>query len=270
MDGESYPPLEPLRIIHTQPLFSDNFSFLVVSKITVRLYVRIHDMKLIFPNIKKWAVPGKEKNVGNWLGILSILLTSIFYFFPFPGVLDFFGKDRVEIPGDSVIEQKLSLAKIEGVKYKRPSNAFVIAKPITLPVLNELTNPLVTESWGNKFILASVSPFKPLDQDIIFEPGQCRFLGKATHVDATKMEGSFEIENISCVDSRAKAYELTAKNLKVRRVGYVVRANDIGNTNLLLSMKGRVLTIGDKQNVIIVFDSPVNILQWIGKSLLRF
>jgi hypothetical protein len=84
------------------------------------------------------------------------------------------------------------------------------------------------------------------------------------------MEGSFEIENISCVDSRVEAYELTARMLKSRRIGRLARANDIGNMSLPLSMKDKVLTLDDEQNVIVVFDSPVSKLQWVGKSALRF
>lgn len=215
-------------------------------------------------------MPSKASVAGFWLSVFGIVLGTAYYIFPFSGVLSFFEKSRVEIPGDSLIEQKLSMAKIEGVKYKSPSNAFTIAKPLTLPVLNELTNPLVTESWGNKFMLASVSPFKPSNQDTIFDPGQCRFLGKATGVDTVKMEGTFDIETISCVDSRVEAYELTAKMLHSRRIGYLARASDIGNNSLPLSKNDKVLSLGDEQNVVVIFDNPVNQMRWVGKSALRF
>lgn len=219
---------------------------------------------------KKWTTPSKASVAGCYLGVFAIVLSTVYYFFPFASVLTFFERTQVKIPGDSLIEQKLNLAKIEGVKYKKLSNAYIIAKIVTLPVLNELTNPLVTESWGNKFLLASVSSFKPLDQDTIFESGQCRLSGKATLVNTAKMEGTFDIENISCVDSRVKAYKLTSEMLHSRRIGYLTRGDDIGNNALPLSMKGKILTLSEKQNVIVLFDSPVNQLQWVGKSAIRF
>ncbi len=119
-------------------------------------------------------------------------------------------------------------------------------------------------------MLASVSPFKPSDQNTIFEPGQCRLLGKATIVDAQKMEATFDIETISCVDSRVEAYELTAKMLHSHRIGYLARADDIGNKNLSLSWNDKVLTLNDEKNVVVIFDSPVSQLSWMGKSALRF
>ncbi|KPJ91000.1 MAG: hypothetical protein AMJ53_12520 [Gammaproteobacteria bacterium SG8_11] len=219
---------------------------------------------------KKWTTPSKASVAGYWLAIFGIVLGTVYYFFPFVGVLAFFDKSRMEIPGDSVVEKKLNLAKIEGVKYKNPTNAYVIAKPITLPILNELTNPLITESWGNKFMLASVSPFKPSAQDTIFEPGQCRFLGKATSLDTDKMVANFVIEVISCVDSRVEAYEITAKIRNSHRIGYLARVDDIGNSNLPLSWRDKILTINDEQNVVVIFDLPVSELKWVGKSALRF
>ena len=128
----------------------------------------------------------------------------------------------------------------------------------------------VTDSGGNQFLLVSVSPFKPSEQDTIFDPGQCHLLGKAIIVDAAKMEANFEIETISCVDSRVEAYELTAKILYSRRIGYLTRKDDFGNNSMPLTWKEKVLTLDDKNNVVVVFDSHVNQLKWVGKSAHRF
>jgi hypothetical protein len=230
-------------------------------------------MKLMIPNKqkwKKWTIPSKASVAGYWLSVLGILLAILYYFFPFAGVLTFFERTQVEIPGESFIEQKINLAKIEGVKYKNPNSAYVIVKTVTFPVLNRLTNLLTTELWGNQFLLVSVSPFKPSDQKTIFEPGQCRLSGKATHVNTTKMEGTFDIETISCVDSRVEAYKLTSEMLHSRRIGYLTRTNDIGNNNLPLIKKDKVLTLNDEKNIIVIFDTPVSQLQRVSKSSVRF
>ena len=219
---------------------------------------------------KKWTAPSKASYVGCWLGGLSLVLGTVFYFFPYPGVLAYFGKSRIEIPGDGVLEQRLSLAQIEGVKYKNATHAFVIAKPVNLLVLNELTNPAVRDSWGNHLLLASVSPFMPSEQDTIFGPGDCRLLGKAITVDAAKMEATFEIETISCGDSRGDAYELTSKMLHSRRIAYLTRKDDLGNNRIPITWRKKVLTIDNENNVVVVFDSSVKQLKRMGKVVQAF
>jgi hypothetical protein len=84
------------------------------------------------------------------------------------------------------------------------------------------------------------------------------------------MEAFFEIETISCGDTRADAYELTAKMLHSQRIGYLARKDDPGNTRMPLAWKRKTLTLDDENNVVIVFDSGVNQLKRMGKVALGF
>ena len=89
-------------------------------------------------------------------------------------------------------------------------------------------------------------------------------------VDAAKMEGFFEIDTISCGDSRADAYELTAKMLHSRRIGYLARKDDPFNTRIPLAWKGKALTLDAENNVVVVFDAGVNQLKRMGKMASGF
>ena len=194
----------------------------------------------------------------------------MFYLFPFRGFLTYFEKSRIEIPGDNIVVKKHNLAKIEGVKYAVPSNAVIIAKVVVLPVLNKMTNPIRMDSLGNKLVLVSVSPFKPSQQQTIFDPGQCILFGKATSIDEDKMQANLVIETISCIDSRVEAYELTADALDSNTIGYLARKEDIGNDKIPLSWNDKNLTIDYESNLIVVFDTPISELKCVGKSARRF
>ncbi len=217
---------------------------------------------------RKWTVPSKASVAGLWISVLGLLLSFVYYLFPFSGSSEV--AESVMVPGDSRLEQVLNRAKMEGVHYKYPSSAIVVAKPVVRPVLNELSNPLVMESPANIAMFTSVSPLKPLLQDMIFDPGQCRFIGKARDVNVSLMRASFEITAVSCVDSRAHAYELTAEMLDLRRLARVIPQADLAKEQLTIVWDDEALTLDAISNVIIMFEPPVARMALRGKAAERF
>ena len=111
----------------------------------------------------------------------------------------------IPVPGQNTIEQQLNLAKMEGVTATIPSTEFAMAIPFARPSLTKEEMPKGFE--GNLVALSNASPLRSENQDLVFSPGRCRFLGLVQWSDKPTLRGQASITTISCVLDNGGYYE---------------------------------------------------------------
>ncbi|WP_152681879.1 hypothetical protein [Chromobacterium subtsugae] len=196
----------------------------------------------------------------NRIGLLLTLVFGIFpisaWLFPFPGfsIYSIFTekKPTVAVPGDTKIEERINQAKMEGLSYKQSSADFFIGKIIIQPVLNDFENTQYAEALGNNVLLTNVSPFKPINMDLVFEPGQCKIQATASEINKEKNEATFQAEGLSCNDQK----NIYTTNSAEEYLGFLSPISDLSKNKLPLITEDKSLTI-ESSNVIVRFYRPI-------------
>lgn len=172
----------------------------------------------------------------------------------------------VKIPGQNAIDRAILQAKMEGSALKTPSASEVIAKFFVLP---SASNQLDTDT--TPFALVSVSPFKPLSSDFIFDAGDCRFLGYIIDFNSLSRAAVFSIETISCTDNSNQSYSLKFNDYKNAPQGLLADINAPTELHLtLLPEKDGIYSLPLYTNVLVKFVEPVNALNFNGRVETRF
>lgn len=220
----------------------------------------------MLPKIKqyrKWTLPSKYSFWGVWL---SVALGISSYVAPIDKLIHEMGRYRVEVPGNSEVERRINQAKMEGVAYKTPQSQNFLAKFINRPMLNYANEPEKLGEYDLYAALSSVTPVKPVDQELIFDPGKCRFSGSATEYNVKDKTAKFAIEGLSCVDSNFNYYGIESRN-----IGYIMSASNSATKKIpvIIDSDGYI-GINPEENVRVMLYEPIRELEYKGKSLLAF
>lgn len=172
----------------------------------------------------------------------------------------------VKVQGENVIDKALSQAKMEGANLATPSASEVVAKFFILPsVTGQLDTNLPL------FGLVSVSPFKPLNSDLIFDAGDCRFLGYVIDFNPLSRAAVFSIETISCTDNSSQSYSLQYDNYKNAPRGLLADVNSPTELHLTLSReRDGIYSLPLYTNALVKFVEPVVALNPNGRAITRF
>ncbi|MBN3183031.1 hypothetical protein H5A18_14100 [Pectobacterium brasiliense] len=171
----------------------------------------------------------------------------------------------VKVQGENAIDKALSQAKMEGANLMTPSATEVIAKFFVLP---SVTTQLDT---APPFALVSVSPFKPLNSDLIFDAGDCRFLGYVIDFYPLSRAGIFSIETISCTDNNSHSYSLKYDNYKNAPQGLLAELHSPTELHLTLSQEqDGIYSMPLYSNALVKFVEPVSALNLNGRAITRF
>ena len=147
----------------------------------------------------RWSYPSKFSFVTFFIGIgISISL----WLFPDSGKrlverLVSEPQQTIPVPGKNAIEKQLNLAKMEGVTASTPSSEFAVAIPFARPSLSP--GEIEPTFGGNIVAFSNASPLRSENQDIVFAPGKCRFLGSVSWSRQPILEGEAAIKALSCV-----------------------------------------------------------------------
>ncbi len=107
----------------------------------------------------------------------------------------------VPVPDGTRLEQAVSMARMEGVKFTKPSSREVVAKFFARPTL---TSPLNADAAVAG--LVSVSPFLPPNLASTFDAGDCHFIGRVSAFSASSRQAQLHIVSVSCVDNKGEVF----------------------------------------------------------------
>lgn len=172
----------------------------------------------------------------------------------------------IEIPGENNLERAISMAKMEGVKFRDASATEVLAKFYVRPTASYPLN----EKLGI-FALVSVSPFRPEDSEKVFDPGDCRFLGHVISFDPMSRKAVLSIKTISCTDNANQVAGLENEDYERSPTGLVASVDTPTEMGLILSNQDDgTYSVPMFGNVLIKFVAPVQRLKAMGKTSDRF
>lgn len=203
---------------------------------------------------------------GLLLAFIIPVLTSVIASVLYTWITGTESEPSVKVQGKNPIDIALSLAKMEGVSLTTPSASEVVAKFFVLP---SVTSQLDTNT--TVFALVSVSPFKPLNSDLIFDAGDCRFLGYVTDFNPLSRAAVFSIETISCTDNSNQSYSLEYDNYRNVPQGLLADVNSPTELHITLSQEqGGIYSLPLYTNALVKFVEPVSVLNLNGRVVARF
>ncbi len=167
--------------------------------------------------------------------------------------------EYVEVNGQTKIEQRLHLAKLEATKYKIPSSSMMVVKFISLPFLNEYNK----RETINSSMAATVSPIKSVSGNIVFDGGDCRVGLKAESFDKASMKASFGVTFISCTDNKGIAYSFEPSY----SIGYLSELSNPGISSVKVNDDDGYFTIFPETNYLVQLYEPVESIDKRGISL---
>jgi hypothetical protein len=214
---------------------------------------------------RSWSYPSKFGFVSFFVGLA---VTIVLWLFPDSGkqLVAHVGaapKPTVSVPGRNAIEQQLNLAKMEGVTATTPSTEFAVAIPYARPSLNQEEMP--KGFAGNLVALSNASPMRSENQDLVFAPGKCRFLGLVHWADKPALRGQASIATISCVLDNGDYYGFG--NFEGPDIGFVTQLDQPANKELLLVEEDKVVTLPKDGRYVVRFLTPLRDLPFKGKSV---
>ncbi len=173
---------------------------------------------------------------------------------------------EVQVPGSNNIERSIFMAKMEGVKFTTPSASKVVAKFFVRPTVT-----LSIDEDFSMFALVSVSPFKPKNSKIVFDAGDCRFLGYAIMFEPGSNKATFSVKTISCTNNENDAYSLEFADHKNSPVGLLSDLNEPTEMSISLdSDQEGFYSVPMFKNVLINFLEPIEELNYVGRTVDRF
>lgn len=221
--------------------------------------------------INKWKYLSKFSYfsglISITLGLISIIFTIIFWVFPDNGkqLLDSIiskPQNTGLIPGNNIIEKQINRAKIEGVTAPEASTEFVVAVPFVRP---SLTAQNTNSSFGEDTVgFSNASPLRYEDQDIVFAPGKCRFLGSVDWSQQPILKGQSGITVISCVLDNGDVYSFG--DINGPKIGFVTSIEHPANKELNLIREDKSVTLPLNERYLVRFLTPIHELVFKGKS----
>lgn len=164
---------------------------------------------------------------------------------------------------NQTIRDRIRLAKAESSQYKIPNSAQVIAKFLTYPMFNRFNeSPVANNPYSTHAFVSTVSPFKTLNSDLVFDGGDCRLGIEATSINTSISKVKLEVKGISCTDNRGVAYSMDDDGY----IGYVSELNAPGIASIDIVDDDGMQTIDVKKNYVVQFYSPINTLSKKGLS----
>lgn len=213
---------------------------------------------------RSWSYPSKFGFVSFFVGItVSIAL----WLFPDSGkqFVEHVGavpQPTVPVPGRNATEQQLNRAKMEGVTATTPSTEFAVAIPFARPSLTREDMP--KEFSGNIVALSNASPLRSENQDLVFAPGKCRFLGLMHWSDKPALRGRASITAMSCVLDNGDYYGFG--NFEGPEIGFVTPTDQPANKELVLVEEDKAVTLPKDGRYLVRLLSPLRDVPFKGKS----
>jgi hypothetical protein len=222
---------------------------------------------LMIPSLsqfRRWSYPSKFAFVSFFI---SLAVSIGAWLFPDSGkqlVESIFAESQqaVTVPGGTVIEKQINLAKMEGVAASTPSSEFAVAIPFVRPSIVKGADHPASEF--NIIGLSNASPLRPENQDIVFAPGRCRFLGSIRQPNQSVMKGEATITAMSCVMDNGDAYEFG--KFGGAEIGFVTPIDQPSSNEVLLVEEDRIITLPRSGKYFVRFLVPLRELPYMGKS----
>jgi len=167
------------------------------------------------------------------------------------------------VPGQNAIERQLNRAKMEGVAATTPSTEFAVAIPFARPSLTQEEVP--AEFAGNLVALSNASPIRSENQDLVFAPGRCRFLGLVRWSRQPALIGEASITVLSCVLDNGDSYGLG--KFKGAEIGFLTPVDQPASKDILLVEEGRSVSLPKDGKYMVRFSAPLRNLPFKGKSI---
>lgn len=214
---------------------------------------------------RRWSYPSKFGFVSFFV---ALAVSFALWFFPDGGkqLIGYFFSDQrqavVVVPGHNNIERQINLAKMQGVAQSAPSTEFALAVPFARPSMPR-SSP--AEEWhGGLVALSNASPLRSSNQDLVFAPGRCRFLGTVQWQDRASLKGQANISLISCVMDNGDAYGFGVADGPA--IGFVAPLERPMDRDLSLVEEGRSVTLPLSSQYVVRLLSPLTSVPYKGKS----
>ncbi|MBD3814858.1 MAG: hypothetical protein IE913_00025 [Halothiobacillus sp.] len=166
------------------------------------------------------------------------------------------------IPGDNTIEKQLSIAKMHGVGLNTISTEFALAIIFARPSLTG--TPADSDYGGNIVALSNASSLRSTNQDLVFSPGRCRFIGKLHLTQPSEARGRVFITTMSCLLDNGDAYGLG--EFDGPSIGFLtVEEKPMSSEVELIEEKGG-LTLPLSTRFLVRFNAPLSDITYNGKS----
>jgi hypothetical protein len=198
---------------------------------------------------------------------VGLAVSVTFWLFPDSGkrLIERFGAESqptVAVPGQNAIERRLNLAKMEGVAATTSSTEFAVAIPFARPSLTQ--EGLPPGFTGSLVALSNASPIRSENQDLVFSPGKCRFLGLVHWSRQPALIGAASITLISCVLDNGDSYELGT--FEGAEIGFLTPVDKPANKDILLVEEGNSVSLPKDGKYTVRFLAPLRDLVFKGKS----
>lgn len=212
----------------------------------------------------RWSYPSKFSFVTFFIGIA---VSTAYWLFPDSGkgLIERFTvgpQQTIMVPGNNTIEKQLNLAKMEGVTASIPSSEFAVAIPFARPALTKGPNAL--PFGANVLGLSNASPLRSENQDIVFAPGKCRFLGTVQWIDQLTLRGEASINSLSCILDNGNHYDLG--EFYGPAIGFATPIDQPAMKELQLVEEDKLVTLPRNGKYLVRFFRPLRNLSFKGKS----
>jgi len=213
---------------------------------------------------KKWSYPTKFGFISFFF---SFAVTVFFWLFPDAGkqlIAAVVTEDQQEIkvPGRNAVERQINLAKILGIALSDPSTEFAVAVVFVRPIMSR---SLPSDDGSDNIVaLSNASPLRSADQDLVFAPGKCRFLGVLRWLDRKNLKGEAVISTLSCVLDNGDSYGFG--NVDGPAIGFVAPLDEPMSRSLSLVEEGWSTTLPLSGQYLVRLHSPLHGISYKGKS----
>lgn len=213
---------------------------------------------------RSWSYPTK---FGFVTAIMGIFISIAFWLFPDGGkhIVEYFSTEpqpSILVPGKNAIERKINQAKMEGVVSTTPSTEFAVAIPFVRPGLTQEEAP--SGFAGNLIALSNASPIRSENQDLVFAPGRCRFLGLVHWPHKQVLIGEATINALSCILDNGDSYGFG--DIEGAEIGFLAPMDQPTSKTISLVEDDKLVSLPKDGKYIIRFSSPLHDLPFKGKS----
>lgn len=163
--------------------------------------------------------------------------------------------ETVAIQGDTSVSRQVNLAKMLGANATDPSAEIALTIPVARPSLDASASPITSQP--DLLVLTNASPIRPLDQETVFSPGKCMFLGHVSLRDTKRLIGETLIHSLSCTSDTGNIYEIG--DIDGPSIGFLAPVSSPTSHNIDLVKENKVLTVPRSGQYLLRLNSP---LRW--------
>lgn len=220
---------------------------------------------------RKWKYLSKFTFITGVCGLLSIVITILFWLFPDSGkqlVKSIFDNNdiTITISGNDIFERQINLAKLNGISASVPSAEFAVAIPFVRPIV--ISGYDSSDSMINIISLSNASILTSQNQDIFFPPGKCRFIGYVQQMLGNPLKARAVITVMSCVMDNGDSYGYGT--FDGREIGFLTQINDPAKNEINLIKYDGDLSIPFEEKYFIRFLRPLRDIEFQGKTNTRW